>query len=197
MESPQTSHQLREMALAPASEELPLEQTTPGYGTPSDAETEDYLLDHLCSCASSNNPESRRCDVAHTVSDQVHLVEECDTIDDSHGAWSRESVHERGDFQAAEEQDETPSPPTLGVESVCEQYSLQSKELQVEWDIGCEDHVESYGSPTTVLEGPSGRNHLHTRKVSDRIPHPGCKLQSYFEEMSNSSYNQEERDDDI
>lgn len=173
--------------------ELPLEQQiTPGYGTPSEAETEDYLLDHLCSCAGNTNPESRRCDAAHTVADQVQLVEECDTVEDSGvpsplfgdtAAWSGEPL-----YDSQPEQDGMPSSPSLAVESVCEQYRLGVQSQDLEWDVGYED---SHGSPTTVLQGP---RHLRSRKVSDRVSHPGCKLQSYFEEMSNSSSNP---DDDI
>ncbi|KAG0608291.1 hypothetical protein M758_8G094600 [Ceratodon purpureus] len=178
-----------------------LEHSTPGHCTPSEAGTEDYLLDHLCSCT-SNKPESRmRCDMTPAVSDQgVHLVEEdCDTMDDNHGAvgditWSGES--HLPDELTIEDHLQQPTEGEHVVESVCEQYKLHNREIQLERDIGCED-ADSYGSPTTVLEGPSARSRIQLRKVVDRITHPGCNLERYFEEMSNSSYHLDERDDDI
>lgn len=178
------------------NDELPSEHLTPGYRTPSEAETEDYLLDHLCSCT-SNNPESvMRCDVAPAISDEgVHLVDEdCDTIDDNYGAvdditWSNESHLP----DETEDDHLQPAKEEHVLESVCEQYKLHNRDLQLEWDIGYED-VDSYGSPTTVLQGPSGRSGMLSRKVIDRISHPGCNLERYFKEMSTSSYHLDERD---
>ena len=182
-------------------DELPLEHLTPGYCTPSEAETEDYLLDHLCSCTRRNNPESiMRYDVAPAISDErVHLLQEdCDTIDDNHGAfgdvtWSGESL--RLDELTDVDHLQPPTKEEQIAESVCEQYKLQNRELQLEWDMGCED-MNSYGSPTTVLEGPSGRSQIPSKKMVDRSTlHPGCNLERYFEEMSNSSYHLDEHDD--
>lgn len=190
-----------------ANGEFPLDlHQIPGYGTPSEAGTEDYLLDHLCSCT-RNNPESltHRCDAAPVVTDErIHVIEGgSDTVENHEPAslvgvttWpADEATPGDSSSQGGERQDGFSKGEP---ESICKQLELQNRyPQQLEWDIGHDDvgRQHSYGSPTTVLEGPRSGRRIQVRRFSEqRVPlHPGCQLERYFKEMAASLSDDDER----